>query len=343
MSLEKPPEDFNVEDPHAGVDFDKVMASVLGEPPDKGDKNAPAEEETEEDTQESKENQQEPEDKGKKSDQDGPDEKEAAWLKQKTAQDQELRELRQKVKDFEDSKPKEEEFSAAETKLVNEFFRDPGAFLEKHKAGSKAATLGKRLLAHALGDEAPEDFKQKVSQMGLEARLDALEASIREEDDGRAQTQVTAARHLKAEMLNADLNEMLDDVEDFAKQYPYVGVIATDDLEEARQILQHKAVELVNTGKWPSARKVAQELNKGLEQSLSRFKSLTGPQLDKDNADDEDTPDQESGTKRKQSKPLSAAKGAKRRPRDLQKEQETWTKEQWDKYGEKRLSQLLDG
>jgi hypothetical protein len=335
MAQEKPPENFDVDNPHADVDIEKIYSDLSdsAEAPEEDAETVEIAEAVEEDPQEDEES--EPGDEVAEAKK--PDTKEAAWLKQKTAQDKELRDLRKRIKEYDDAKPSEPD--QQEQKFVAEFFRDPGAFLKRHGADSKAGALGKRLLAVALGDDAPEHFKEQVDRLSLEARLEALESGIREEDSSRVSTQTEAARHLKAEMLQSDLNELLEDVDGFVQSFPYTGVLASDNLEEARSALQIKAVELVRSGKWPSAQRVAQELNKELERSVSRFKALTGPTLD--TADDEDTPD-ESGNKRKQSKPLSNAKGAKRKRNNIRKEQENWTKEQWDTYGVEVLGNLFD-
>jgi hypothetical protein len=270
-------------------------------------------------------------------------EEEALWLKQKTDLERQLREANKKVKDLEEAETEEEEDtgpSDVEKAIMAELSRDPKGFFEKHGLTSKAGSIGKRLLGAALGDDAPEKFQKQLQELDTTARLEALEASIRSDTDSRKKAQDDAARQVRAEMLAGDLSDLLDG-ESLGEAYPYLAVITQDNRKEAENALEYEAIELVGAGgRWPSAKKVAQALEKKLVKNVSRFSKLGTA---KEETSEEETQEETQGKERKTPKALSDKKGSQRKSKkDLKKEQESWDADQWASHAEKFVLENKD-
>lgn len=331
--------EFNPDDPHEGIDFDALAEKLVGdlEEDSENAEDSSTEEEVEEEVEEESEDAADDDGEETAASEDAEDDKEAAWLKQKEAQDKELREARRRIKELEESKKQEATPAerAEEKRLVAEFLRDPAAFLSKYGEESKAGVLGKRLLGAALGDDAPDDFKKQVKELALEARLEALERDIREDDSSRTKIHEEAARQVRAEMLKSDIDDLIEEPDSLEDRYPYLSVITKDNREEAQQALEFKAIEMVRSGQWPTAAKVAQALEKDLVRSVSRFEVLKRRAAD-------DTTQEDAGEERKQPKSLSNAKGTKRRSKkDLRKVQADWDEDKWVEYAESVYDRLL--
>lgn len=176
--------------------------------------------------------------------------------------------------------PKQVEAAKAQAieELRAQFTRNPRQFART--VGLKPdqlSTIGTLYLGEALGDEAPDDVKQKLQMYELQSELEAIKQD-RTAQREEAKEAVPAHVIARANATEAEIEAFVADV---PAELPFLALEAKENPREAMEALCQIAIPLANEaylrgGRWPTAREVARLLNDELARNYERLSRAAG-------------------------------------------------------------------
>lgn len=168
--------------------------------------------------------------------------------------------------------------TAAIEEVKRLFVQNPRAFVRT--VGLKPDQLGQvgtLFLGESLGDDAPDDVKQKLQMYELQSQLDAIKQdkeTQREQEGSKLPPHVIA----RAQAVEAEIEAFVEDV---PAELRFLAHEAKDNPREALEALCQIAIPLANKayregGRWPTAREVARQLNDQLARDYERLSRAAG-------------------------------------------------------------------
>ena len=196
---------------------------------------------------------------------------------------------------------KEREAKIKETEAAFEQFKallstNPTAALEKIGVADPGA-VALDIWNTALGDEAPEDFKQKLAERKTTSQVEQLRAEL-EQQKHFMQQQLQQAQ--QQAVLKAKADEIRSFTSSIPEEYSFIRRLASHNQEEALRsiaVLTESAYQ--QNGQWPAMSDVAKALNEQLESDWKILSPETVQQTQNS------TPTPEPVTERKSTKTIN--------------------------------------
>ena len=152
------------------------------------------------------------------------------------------------------------------SQLREQFQNDPAGAL-KTLGIENPGEYANRLWYAELGDDAPEEFKNKVHQQRTEQRLRELEQLNKETEEKANNARQQAVIDVKVQNMADDIKGLVSDIP--ADAFPYLRREADANSSEVLKAFGELGETMIAQGQYPTATQMAQLLEQGIAEQIS--------------------------------------------------------------------------